>query len=250
MNQAESFKPSSLLPYREALRLGPSQVGAKAYSVALIQKETDLLVPEGVVLRKNVWQALQSQEDESSLCEAVRQRLDRDLYIVRSSAIGEDSATCSWAGCFDSFAEIPLGSLADAVIKCGNSLYERRAVAYAGLHHTKPVTEMAILIQEYILAEFNGVGFSANPVTGNRREVVIEYQRGKSGGVVGGEGFSSSVLFSADAMAPQEGHPDWLFVVARSVRQLEQIFQRPVDVEWIWREGQLVITQTRPITTL
>lgn len=251
MNQALAFKLSSLLPYSEALRLGPSQVGAKAYSMALIKKETELLVPEGMILLKNIWKTLQNQEDEEALCEAARQHLKRDFYMVRSSAIGEDSTTYSWAGCFDSFPEVTLSCLTDAVKKCGNSLYGRRAAAYSRLHHhIQPITEMAVLIQEYIPAEFNGVGFSANPVTGNRQEVVIEYQHGKSGGVVGGEGVSSMALFSVDALTPQKNHPDWLPVVAQSVRLLEKLFLCPVDVEWLWMNGQLVITQARPITTL
>ena len=238
-----------LVPYREAEKLGPEMVGAKAFSVAKMD-QNGILVPEGLVLPKSAWKNFQRPERSRALLAGIERRLPKERYIVRSSAIGEDSGTFSWAGCFDTIAEVDPDHMAEAILQCAASLKGKRAAAYASLHSDLPVIrEMAILIQEYLPAQFSGVGFSVNPVTG-RQEMVIEYQQGKSGSVVSGEGFSSVALFSARDLSPQGEYPAWLTSVAHMIRRVERLFGAAVDVEWLWKHERLYILQARPITTL
>ena len=95
---------------------------------------------------------------------------------VRSSAIGEDSGTASFAGIFDSYLGMsgPERVLA-AVRACWASLFNARAVSYrlqAGLHYKD--MPMAVGVVELIHARASGVAFSAHPVTGKTDRMVIE----------------------------------------------------------------------------
>src|SRR5262249_40456710 len=95
---------------------------------------------------------------------------------VRSSAIGEDSGTASFAGIFDSYLGVSgPDRVLDAVRQCWASLFNARAVAYrlrAGTHHRD--MPMAVGVIELIHARASGVAFSAHPVTGKTDRIVIE----------------------------------------------------------------------------
>src|SRR5690242_19207736 len=107
---------------------------------------------------------------------------------VRSSAIGEDSGTASFAGIFDSYLGVSgPGRVLDAVRACWASLFNARAVAYrlrAGLRHAD--MPMAVGVIELIHARASGVAFSAHPVTGKTDRVVIETNWGWGEAVVQG----------------------------------------------------------------
>src|ERR1700760_1754727 len=107
---------------------------------------------------------------------------------VRSSAIGEDSGTASFAGIFDSYLGMSgPGRVLDAVRDCWASLFNARAVSYrlrAGLHYTD--MPMAVGVVELIHARASGVAFSAHPVTGKTDRVVIETSWGWGEAVVQG----------------------------------------------------------------
>src|SRR5437764_2378100 len=107
---------------------------------------------------------------------------------VRSSAIGEDSGTASFAGIFDTYLGVSgpervLGAVRD----CWASLFNARAVSYrlrAGLHYTD--MPMAVGVIELIHARASGVAFSVHPVTGKTDRVVIETNWGWGEAVVQG----------------------------------------------------------------
>src|SRR6202012_5735369 len=107
---------------------------------------------------------------------------------VRSSAIGEDSGTASFAGIFDTFLGVSGGAgVVPGVGDCGPSLFSPRAVASrlrAGTPHQD--MPMAVGIIELIHARASGVAFSAHPVTGKTNRVVIETSWGWGEAVVQG----------------------------------------------------------------
>jgi pyruvate, water dikinase len=95
---------------------------------------------------------------------------------VRSSAIGEDSGTASFAGIFDTYLGVSgPDRVLDAVRRCWASLFSTRAVAYRlrteTRHRDMP---MAVGVVELIHARASGVAFSAHPVTGKTDRIVIE----------------------------------------------------------------------------
>lgn len=233
-----------LLSYNEAMKKGAEFVGEKAYSLALLNS-CGIRVPDGLILAKNA-----IINDWDLLIEIVRIYLGEDVFIVRSSAVGEDSLQYSWAGCFESVPEVGLSHLRIAVEHCWKSLRGSRAMSYARLHNIFLLDSMAVLIQRYITAEYSGVGFSINPVSGNDREIIIEYQEGKSGGVVGGKGEVFTRLVNKTELSLLEKNDLWWMDVAKKILDIEIIFEKAIDAEWVLKDGVVIIVQARPITTL
>ena len=207
---------------------------------------------------------------------------------VRSSAIGEDSATASFAGMFDTYLGVCGGDLVlEAVRRCWASLFSARAIAYrlrAGLHHWD--MPMAVGVLELIHAQASGVAFSASPVTGKTDRVVIETNWGWGEAVVMGlvtpdhieVGKADrrtlryrvaakkviSVFDYAAGGVVQGDMPAWLVdrrvlddeqiaAVVEAVLAVERYYGYPVDVEWVLdkycRAGEPVcIVQSRPVT--
>jgi phosphoenolpyruvate synthase/pyruvate phosphate dikinase len=99
---------------------------------------------------------------------------------VRSSAAGEDGATASFAGIFDTCLGVSgaPGVLA-AVRSCWGSLFTTRAMAYrvqSGIGHRDVPSGMSIAVgvTELVPARASGVAFSVHPVSGKPDRVVIE----------------------------------------------------------------------------
>jgi phosphoenolpyruvate synthase/pyruvate phosphate dikinase len=207
---------------------------------------------------------------------------------VRSSAMGEDSGTASFAGIFDTYLGVSgPDRVLDAVRRCWASLFNTRAVAYrlrAGTHHRD--MPMAVGVIELIHARASGVAFSAHPVTGKTDRIVIETSWGWGEAVVQGLVTPDHVeVGKADGRVLKYQVADKTVVsafdyaigrvietemparlVSRRVLDDEQItaitdavlaverhYGYPVDVEWVLdrhrREGEPVcVVQARPVT--
>jgi pyruvate,water dikinase len=99
---------------------------------------------------------------------------------VRSSATAEDLAAASSAGQQDTFLNVRGGdALLDAVRECWASLWTERAVIYrATASIDQRQVRLAVIAQKMIHAVAAGVLFTANPLTGRRRQAVIEVSPG------------------------------------------------------------------------
>ena len=107
---------------------------------------------------------------------------------VRSSATAEDLPFASFAGQQDTYLNV-VGhdAVLDAVTRCWASLWTDRAVVYRasnGIDHRG--VRLAVVIQRMVEAEVAGVLFTANPVTGRRRQAVIDASPGLGEAVVSG----------------------------------------------------------------
>jgi phosphohistidine swiveling domain-containing protein len=114
--------------------------------------------------------------------------LDGVPVAVRSSATAEDLPFASFAGQQDTYLNV-IGAVAllEAVRKCWASLWTDRAVAYRASRNIDPATvALAVVVQRMVDAEAAGVMFTANPVTGRRREAVIDASPGLGEAVVSG----------------------------------------------------------------
>lgn len=244
------------MKYIEAYKSGVNEIGGKAYSIAKLS-ENNINVPKGVVLSKQIWKHFEETEDIEFLKNIIKETsnyINSKKYVVRSSAIGEDSSKFSWAGCFESILDIEKTQLESAIIECGKSLNGKRVQAYQKLHNNINMIEhIGILIQEYIEAEWSGVCFSSNPITGNEKECIIEYQKGKSGSVVGGYGEPTTLVIDKDnkIVNKESDMPyDLVNQIFEEVKRIYNIWKVPIDVEWVIKDKKLYITQVRPITTI
>lgn len=107
---------------------------------------------------------------------------------VRSSAIGEDSGTNSFAGLHDTVLGVrSYAGLEMAVRRCWASLWSDRAVEYrrdAGLDHAEPA--IAVVIQQMVRPDVAFVLFTVDPVTTNPDHAVISASWGLGEAVVSG----------------------------------------------------------------
>src|SRR5919205_314578 len=209
--------------------------------------------------------------------------LDGVPVAVRSSATAEDLPFASFAGQQDTYLNvIDAVALLDAVRKCWASLWTDRAVAYRASRNIDPATvALAVVVQRMVDAEAAGVMFTANPVTGRRREAVIDASPGLGEAVVSGAVHPDHFVvdLATGAVLERRLGDKRLVIRARQgggtepsaqpasntfcltdeqIRalavlgtQVEARYGEPQDIEWaIDPAGSLWLTQARPVTTL
>ena len=210
-------------------------------------------------------------------------RLGDDVFVaVRSSAVGEDSASASFAGMNESFTNVQGGDeLLARVVDCWASLFGARACAYRASQGIDAEPTIAVVVQEMIEAGRAGVMFTADPTTGDRSRIVIEAAFGFGQALVGGEvepdtyvvthdhpkllsthvgaqrfalvrhadGHEVRVDLHRDAASPPVLTDTEVLRIAMLGRQVEGHYGQPQDVEWAISEGVVWVVQARPITT-
>lgn len=207
--------------------------------------------------------------------------LGSDVAVaVRSSATAEDLPDMSFAGQQDTYLNIRGDGLLEAVRKCWASLWNERAVAYReqnGVPHDD--VALAVVVQELVDADAAGIMFTANPVTGDRGEIVVNASWGLGEAVVGGQVTPDTLVISAgDVKSVTLGDKSVMTVrtadgtreepvpadlrarqvlddaqavrLARIGERIEQLYGTPMDVEWARSGGEFLIVQARPITRI
>jgi phosphohistidine swiveling domain-containing protein len=202
---------------------------------------------------------------------------------VRSSATAEDLPFASFAGQQDTYLDVVgRDAVLDAVVRCWASLWTDRAVVYRatnGIDHR--AVRLAVVIQRMVAAEVAGVLFTADPVTGRRRQAVIDASPGLGEAVVSGAvnpdhfvvdtatgrvvsrrlGDKRLVIRAApgggteQVERPATGEACMTDVQLRGLAALGELVEshygRPQDIEWaIDADRRLWLTQARPITNL
>jgi rifampicin phosphotransferase len=203
---------------------------------------------------------------------------------VRSSATAEDLPQASFAGQQDTYLNVVgVESLLDAVRRCWASLWTDRAVSYRATNGIDPRgVRLAVAVQRMVDASVAGVLFTANPVTGRRRQAVIDASPGLGEAVVSGMvnpdhfvvntatgeiverrlgdkrvaimagsgGGTERVELDAgeDGASLSDGQ---VLALARLGERVEEHYGMPQDTEWaIDDDGGIWLLQARPITTL
>jgi pyruvate,water dikinase len=206
----------------------------------------------------------------------------KGFYLaVRSSAAGEDSAELSFAGQFESFLYVAEEDLYNAIKKVWASAFSDRMRAYLRHNDMNPLEfKIAVIIQKMVDSEVSGVAFGVDPITGNRNSVVISAVYGLGEGLVSGyldsDNFivtenviSSTIVKKAKAVrhsktkkgvetfdidpALQEISSlteEQVYEIAALVKQLNNLYLKPQDVEWGYVENKLYVLQSRPVTNL
>jgi phosphohistidine swiveling domain-containing protein len=203
---------------------------------------------------------------------------------VRSSATAEDLPWASFAGQQETFLNV-IGeeALLAAVRRCFASLWTDRAVTYrANLGIDPRSVRLAVVVQRLEDAAVAGVLFTANPLTGKRREAVIEANPGLGEAVVSGATTPDHFVVAIPSGEIVERRLGDKRVVIQAqvgggvarverptmsaepclsdtqVRSLTALGARvethvgaPQDIEWaLDGDGQCWLLQARPITTL
>jgi len=234
--------------------------------------------------RARVLRAPVPDEVGSAIRSRYRALGDRRPVAVRSSATAEDLPYASFAGQQDTYLNL-LGEqvVLDGIRRCWASLWTDRAVSYRntnGIDHQ--TVSLAVIVQQMIDARAAGVMFTANPVTGNRQETVIDASAGLGEAIVSGAvNPDHFVVDSARRVILQRrlgdkrlliktrpgggteteelndgtGKPclpdDQILTLVDLGQRVSNHYGSPQDTEWaLDSAGQFWLTQARPITTL
>lgn len=200
--------------------------------------------------------------------------------------VDEDSTATALAGQFESFLSVPHELVPVAIRACWASLFNPRSIA--AFHIDRAYierSEMSVVVQEMVVASASAVMMTADPLgdgaTGSidltvgacealvaglvsPDEVVfarstgdiLSYDIGRKERRVVYEDFTTgknTVLLanSAAVSAGESVPPEVLRTIVDLGFEIEQIFGAPQDVELVvTRDGTVVITQARPVTTL
>ncbi|MGD2184080.1 glycerol-3-phosphate acyltransferase [Lusitaniella coriacea] len=232
--------------------LDAQKVGQKAATLSQL-KRWGYGVPDGWVLPAG--------DDAQPLILSLTPSPD-EPFVVRSSAVGEDSETASAAGQYITVLNITRSEdLEDAITRCQTSYNNRNAVQYRRDRHQEDAS-MAVLVQKQIRGVFSGVAFSRDPVEQYSNAVAIEALPGDATQVVSGQITPERyrVFLPEDSSdSPEETiiegsgdiPPNIIQAVAVVARELEARDRGiPQDIEWTHDGQQLWILQARPITTL
>ena len=175
----------------------------------------------------------------------------RTLFAVRSSAIDEDGSVHSFAGQFETYLNIPKAQVVENIKKVQQSADSERVVTYMRERGVKHVSAPAVLVQQMVKADYAGVAFAVNPVTGNTKECIISAVRGLGDKLVDG-------MVDADTYTVRGGNVEGNGVlsheqcreIAALCQKVSRFFGRYQDIEWAYENGDLFLLQSRPITSL
>ena len=261
------------LPLREISREKANEVGTKAFHLGELI-HAGFPVPDGFVVTVKAFEhflsinniVIGSQQEKvistpipGDICDEIYHILTSigDIPLaIRSSGIAEDLPGASFAGLYETLLDVRgPNAVIEAIRKCWASVFSARVLNYHASQALTKVPQMAVIVQYLINADAAGVMFTANPVTGNRSEVVINAVKGLGERLVSG-------LVSADEWSVKDKAAVCLhstenaittknaIQLANMARKIEQYYTVPQDIEWAISQNEIFILQTRPITAL
>jgi len=206
-----------------------------------------------------------------------------ERVAVRSSATAEDLPEASFAGQQDTYLNIRgEDAVLKAVQSCWGSLWTARAVAYRAKQGTAiEGLAMAVVVQQLVTAEISGVMFTANPVTGNHDDIIINATWGLGEAIVGGQVTPDTIVVAkasdqikevvisektvitsmtetgtAEIEITDDRRKARVLSDAQALelagigRHIEKYYGSPQDIEWAWSGGRFAMLQSRPIRGL
>jgi phosphohistidine swiveling domain-containing protein len=270
--------------YREAVRQNDLEGRIRGILAEVARPEPELLESAAEKIRAlflNCRVPAEVAEEIRAAYRALDPAADAAV-AVRSSATAEDLPEMSFAGQQETFLNVVgADSLLHSVVECWASLWTARAIGYR-MRNAVPAEglALAVAVQQMIPSEASGVLFTANPLSGSRRETVIDATFGLGEALVAGkvepdhyvvraaDGRILSKTLGAKAFqiygrpgggtesrdqvsaARQALTDDQILELARLGGKARALFADPQDIEWALADGKFHLVQSRPITSL
>ncbi len=274
--------PSACVATADAYRAHVASPRIRGALEAALGAPTEAREPALEALRK----AIVDEPLEPALTEeldAAIRTLGPGRLAVRSSAIGEDGTSHSFAGQHDTFLGVEgPEETARALRRCWASAWTARAVEYRSRNGMDPRgVAMAVVVQRLVSSDVSGVLFTCDPLGGRSDRVVIEAVYGLGESLVSGRIAPDRLVLARPALsvleratsekpyalvpgesgtreevlAPERARAaslddDAARKLAEEGLRLEQALGGPQDIEWAMAGGQLAILQARPVTTV
>lgn len=260
-----------------------SLVGGKGASLGAMY-HAGVSIPPGFIVTTEVYKNFLTKPFSPDIRKEISLAFDNlrtERVAVRSSAIAEDSTTSSWAGQLETYLNVTKDNLIESIKKCWASMQSGRAKAYAQKQKLAGDQQVAVVIQKMIDSEVSGVMFTANPVTKNKNEIMLEAIYGLGELLVQGmvspysyiidkhtREVKSNTVGEQEAMLTYQSKLNKVVSVKVNLHereilkinnikklveialQIEAEFKTPQDIEWAMEKGEIFIVQSRPITTL
>ena len=201
-------------------------------------------------------------------------------YAVRSSAIDEDGEKFSFAGQFESFLNVNFSEIPEKIKKVWLSVVSDRVITYRKINNIPFHFGIGVIIQEMVDADVSGVAFGVDPVSGNTDKKVISAVYGLGEGIVSGElnadnfivyknKIETNLTIKKNAFIRNKSGGGLINVEIETEKQkqstlnekqideiinlldkLETQFGKPQDIEFAYKNDELFLLQTRPVTTI
>ncbi len=219
----------------------------------------------------------------TKLSQRIKATYSPALVAVRSSATAEDLPDASFAGQQETFLNVQgEANLIEKIRACWASLFTARAVFYRaekGFDHFK--VGLAAVVQRMIQADRSGIMFTVDPVSNDKKSIVIEAIYGLGEYIVQGKVTPDQFVIdkrSLEIKSKKIGLQDVKLVkvgklnkeikltkaeggrqkitnnqvkeIARLGVKIEKHYFFPQDIEWAIEGKRIFITQSRPVTTL
>lgn len=227
------------------------------------------------------------QEIRENIASLKNEKGEDPFVAVRSSVSVKESTITSFPGMMDTYHFVKgEDDIFTYIRSCWASLYTERAIYRR--HQQNIPQDMGViapLIQRMVNSDVAGVLFTANPITSNRNEVVIEANWGLGESLVSGEArvdyfvvsrtepmkITTKKVAKKNIMVTIDkekgvGRKTYeltgnlitdctltdgqLLELAQVGLQIEGVFKYPQDVEWAYEGGVLYLLQTRNIKAL
>jgi len=218
-------------------------------------------------------------------------KLVNPLVAIRSSATAEDLPEASFAGQQDTYLHISgIEEVLKHIKKCWASLWTARAIYYRvhqGFKHEE--VALSVVVQKMVNSRISGVMFTANPITSDLNQIMINASWGLGEAVVSGIVTPDEFILDKKTLAIVEKNiaekntmviknTDGVGTLEVKVEEylgydkvntpclndlevanlgkngmlIEDLYKAPQDIEWALDADteELYILQARPITTL
>lgn len=259
-------------------------VGGKGLNLAKLA-QADFPVPAGFVVSTEAFDAYTKTgvpKDFADELLSAFEELNVELVSVRSSAIAEDSESASWAGQMETYLNVTAADLIESIEKCWQSTQSARVKEYADKQKVKDNDlKVAVVVQAMIQSEVSGIMFTANPLSGDKNQVMIESAFGLGETVVQAEVtpdsyiydkttkniISRDIAYKEKKMVYKDGQnvtveldetdgelptltDDQAVELAKLGLRVHEYYKSPQDTEWAFYKSKFYLLQARPITTL
>lgn len=230
-------------------------------------------------IRARIQRAEFDPELDAALVAAVEEMLSEGgLLAIRSSGTLEDTEDYSAAGLHETILGISdVDEVRSAIKRIWASLFAPRILTYLEAQHRHATPRMGVILQRMITPRVSGVFFTANPLTGDAGEIVVDASYGLGTLIVEGRIGPDTIRLDKATRLPRdrvigdkrlEAQVEGGAIIERAVDAeraallclsdeeldlllstalaLEDRFKDPLDVEFAFDDGDLVLLQMRP----
>lgn len=227
------------------------KAGNKAKNLQILSNN-NFNVPNGIVITNDILKNIDNNIEEiSSKLEGNK------AYAVRSSSLKEDMEDLSFAGLYNTYLNV-VGkeNIIASIKKCYNSRLNTNVIEYCKKNNIDINNlEMSVIVQEMVEADYSGIAFTINPITGNDKEFVIEVIKGLGEKNVSGKVKPEKYIYNWYEKYLEKNNNTLLKEnILKSLNEqllnIQILFGYPVDVEFAIKDNKIYFLQVRPITKI